>query len=40
MKNLEIASIFGNMADLLEIQGANPFLGFEPTETPGQAWSR
>jgi DNA polymerase (family 10) len=25
MKNLEIASIFGNMADLLEIQGANPF---------------
>jgi DNA polymerase (family 10) len=25
VKNLEIASIFGNMADLLEIQGANPF---------------
>ena len=25
MRNLEIASIFGNMADLLEIQGANPF---------------
>ena len=25
MKNLEIAHIFGNMADLLEIQGANPF---------------
>ena len=25
MKNLEIASIFGNMADLLEIQGANAF---------------
>ena len=25
MKNLEIASIFGNMADLLEIKGANPF---------------
>ena len=25
MKNLEIAAIFGNMADLLEIQGANPF---------------
>jgi DNA polymerase (family 10) len=25
MKNLEIAAIFGHMADLLEIQGANPF---------------
>jgi len=25
MKNLEIAAIFGNMADLLEIKGANPF---------------
>jgi DNA polymerase (family 10) len=25
MKNLEIAAIFGSMADLLEIQGANPF---------------
>jgi DNA polymerase (family 10) len=25
MKNLEIAAIFGDMADLLEIQGANPF---------------
>jgi DNA polymerase (family 10) len=25
VKNLEIASIFGNMADLLEIQGANAF---------------
>jgi len=25
MKNLEIASIFGDMADLLEIAGANPF---------------
>ena len=25
VKNLEIASIFGNMADLLEIKGANPF---------------
>ena len=25
MKNFEIAHIFGNMADLLEIQGANPF---------------
>ena len=25
MKNLEIASIFGNMADLLEIKGANRF---------------
>jgi len=25
VKNLEIASIFGNIADLLEIKGANPF---------------
>lgn len=25
MKNLEIAAIFGDMADLLEIKGANPF---------------
>lgn len=25
MKNLEVAAIFGNMADLLEIRGANPF---------------
>jgi len=25
MKNLEIAAIFGDMSDLLEIQGANPF---------------
>ena len=25
MRNLEIATIFGRIADLLEIQGANPF---------------
>ncbi|PYS07776.1 MAG: hypothetical protein DMG17_30160, partial [Acidobacteria bacterium] len=25
MRNLEIASVFNQIADLLEIQGANPF---------------